>query len=251
MGIFPFGYNILWMVKKFDSLLYSSSLDDQMKALNSHDFPKEKAIIMLRNRNLYPQVIEEISSRKNLIDSGRVKLMVVAHPKTPLHLALDLIPYLMPMELLEVLKSPTAKPAVRKKAEMILMENLRKYPVGLKISMARLAPARAHHIFLKEKSEDVLRAFVKNSYMKEEIILRLLERKDLPQSFINFLYYSTKWGISKRVKLKIALSHSSPIPIVLRIINELNPQELREIKRDPSQPDIVLRRVNIALGKEE
>lgn len=251
MGTVRPGYNIFWMVKELTSLIYSQSKEDHFEALSCPEFSTEHAMVLLRNRSLHPAVIEEIASRKKIVDKGRIKFMIVVHPRTPIHLAMDFVPFLLPMELLEVLRSPSAKPGIKKRAEMLLLENMGKYPLGLRITMARLAPPRAHRLFIKEKHEEVLKAFVKNPYMKEEVILFLLERDDLPTSFLEFLYKSTKWGLSMRVKLKIVLSPSSPIPLVLRILNELGVKELREIEKDSTQPEIVLRRVRLLLGKEE
>ena len=250
MGSRGSGYNIFWMVKNIFSLIHSNSPEDQIEAISSPEFRAEHALVLLRKRNLAPGVIEEISSKREVVDKGRVKLMMVIHPRTPIHLAMDFVGSLLPMELLEVLKSPTAKPPVKKKAELIILENMEKYPLGLRIALARLAPARAHRIFIREKSEEVLKAFMRNPYLKEETVLYLLERKDLPPGFLSFIYKNTKWGLSPRVKLKIVLSPSSPVPLALRIINELGVNELREIKKDPAQPEIILRRVNLLLGKE-
>ncbi len=238
------------MVEDLRSLLLSPSEEKQWEAVNHPDFSEEHALILLKNRSLHPSVIEHISQDRKLIEKGRFKVLLVCHPNIPLHLGLDLISHLLPMELLQVIKSPAAKPQIKKRAEIALKEGMRKYPKGLRISIARQIPPSGHYIMLQERDLDVLKAFLQNPSLTLFSVLRLLERGNFPPDFYNFLYYKTKWGLRPEVKLKIALCKNSPIPLVLRILHELNRQQLLLVEKSPHQPDVILRRVRLLLGKE-
>ncbi len=230
--------------------MLSSSPQKQWEGLKHPDFSEEHAFLLLKNRALDPSIIEHLSKNRELMEKGRFKVLLVSHPNIPLHLGLDLIPHLLPMELLQVTKTPGAKPQIKKRAMMALGEGMRKYPKGLRISLARQLPPQAHFLMFQERDLDVLKAFLQNPSLTLHSVLRLLERGNLPGDFYNFLYYKTRWGLRREVKLKIALARNSPIPLVLRILNELSRQQLREVEKSPGQPDVILRRVRLLLGKE-
>ncbi len=238
------------MVEDLKDLLLSPSPEKQWKAVESPGFSLEDALLLLKNRSLHPSVIEYLAHKREFIDRGRFKVLLVSHPNVPLHLGLDLIPHLLPMELLQVIKNPGTNPQIRKRAELALKDGMRKYPRGLRISMARQLPPSSHFIMMQERDLDVLKSFLQNPSLNISSVLRLLERGDLPGEFYSYLYYKTRWGVRQEVKLKIALAKNSPIPLVLRIINELNRAQLMQIEKSPHQPDVILRRVRLLLGKE-
>ena len=238
------------MVKDLEELLSSPSPEKQWEAVQAPDFSLEDAFFLLKNRALHPSVIEYLARKRELMDRGRFKVLLVSHPNVPLHLGLDLIPHLLPMELLQVIKSPSTNPQIRKRAELALRDGMRKYPKGLRISMARQLPPSSHFVMLQERDLEVLKAFLQNPSLNLSSVLRLLERGDLPGEFYSYLYYKTRWGLRQEVKLKIALAKNSPIPLVLRIINELNRAQLLQLEKSPHQPDVILRRVRLLLGKE-
>ncbi len=235
---------------KLSQYLSSPNRDVQWKVVNNPNFSKEHAFLFLRNRNLHPEIIEELASRKELMKLGGIRFLITVHPRTPLSLALNMVPTLQPMETVRVISDPYAKPAVKQKAEQKLKEELASMPLGLKISIARIAPPRIHPLFFKERDERVLKAFLENPKLKEETVLWFLEEEDLPPFILQHLYSRTRWGLLYRVKFKIAKHPSTPIPVVLRILNELLPEDLEEIVKDPRQPDVVLRRIKALLGRE-
>jgi len=230
--------------------LLSPSPRKQWEGFNHPDFSGEHAFLLLKNRALDPSLLEQLSRDRELMGKGRFKVLLVSHPNVPLHLALDLLPHLLPGELLEVAKNPGAKPQVKKKAVAALAEGMKKYPKGLRISLARRLPPNAHFLMLQEKDMDVLGAFLQNPSLTLASVLRLLDRGNLPPEFYNYLYHRTKWGLRPEVKFKIAISRNSPVPLVLRILGELSKPQLRQIEKSPGQPDVILKRVKLLLGKE-
>ncbi len=230
--------------------LNSPKREEQWGVISNPGFCRDHVLLFLRNRNLHPEIIEELASRKDFVKLGAVKYLIAVHPRTPVSLALHMVSMLQPMEVVRVASDPYAQPAVKQKAEQRLKEEFPKLPLGLKITIARIAPPRLHPIFFEERELRVLKAFLENPRLKEETVLWFLEEEDLPGEILQHLYLRTRWGLLQRVKFKIARHPSTPIPIVLRILNELLPHQLEELEKDENQPDVVLNRIRALLGKE-
>ncbi|MFQ6082992.1 MAG: hypothetical protein ACE5WD_06505 [Candidatus Aminicenantia bacterium] len=203
--------------------------------------------LILRNPYLSTDSILKISQNKKWMKNLWVQAAIVNHPKTPQSLSLELLPNLYPMDLLKVAENLRISPLVRRKAEIILLEKIKKMDLGEKINISRRATYYMLKFISKEKNFKVLKAIAENPRCTEEILIRTVNQPDISQEFLEFLSNNFRWKNRYSLKLSIVKSPSSPILLVLKLLDRLKKKDLIELSQDEKQPDVILKKIKSIL----
>jgi len=213
------------------------------EVLEHPDIKENIIVLLLRNPYISSSTIMKISENKVWMQSLRIQAEIVNNPKTPQSLSLELLPNLHSMDLLKTAKNNRISPFIRRKAEITLLEKMRKMPIGEKVNIARRATIYMLKTIAQDKNLKVLKALAENPVCTEQIICQAVSREDVPQEFFEYLMQHFKWKNRYYVKLLIVKSPCSPIKLVLKLLEDLKKHDLIELSKDEKQPDVILKRI--------
>ncbi len=94
----------------------------QMAAIQSPKITESEVLMVANNRQVEEDILRYIVSRKDWIKNYSIKMALVNNPKTPVALALRLIPSLGPRDLSSLVKSKAVPRALSIAAERRLKE---------------------------------------------------------------------------------------------------------------------------------
>lgn len=199
---------------------------DQIRKLN-FGYVSESELIDIFNQNK---------------DNYRILLNLVKHPKFPEKLSIDVISKLFSIDLLRVIKNKRTRPYVRKKAEIEFVQRYNRFPLGEKLSYMKIAPNSLLNYFIEENDRKVLNVMLKNSYCKEEFVLKFFFRKTPKYNFYEALG-STEWPKRPAIANAIVNDKEAPIKIVLDVIPLLNIGNLKKIYKRESSHQIIKKNI--------
>ncbi len=234
-------------MKKSDSDLMTLIRSRDPKVLDElldHPEIKENTVILLlKNPYISSNTILKISENKKWMANIRVQAEIVNNPKTPQSLSMELLPNLPSIDLLKTAKNTRISPFLRRKAEIILLEKMKKIPIGEKVNITRRATVYMLKTIAQESNLKVLKALAENPRCTEHIICLSINRPYIPQEFFEYLMHHFKWKHRYSIKLSIVKSPCSPINLVLKLLDDLKKNDLIELSKDEKQPDVILRRI--------
>jgi len=175
------------------------SYADDLEASLTEDL----ALALLKQPNLRPEIIARISKNRPLMKSRKLKLALIAHPKTPRHLLLPLLRHLFTFDLMRVALMPTIAPDIKIAAEESLINRLEKLSLGEKLSLARRASGRVAAALLNESDPRVIDAALQNPRLTETAIIKEVTRRKTNQILVEAISNHPKWML--RPEIVVAL----------------------------------------------
>jgi hypothetical protein len=170
---------------------------------------EDLALSLLKQPNLRPEILAKISKNSALMKSRKLKLALVAHPKTPRHLLLPLLRHLFTFDLMRVALMPTIAADIKISAEESLINRLKKLSVGEKLSLARRASGRVAASLLEEPDRLVIDAALQNSRLTETAIIKQLTRRKTNQILVEAICNHPKWKL--RPEIIVALKQENTV----------------------------------------
>lgn len=205
-------------------------------------------LILLRKPWIPHEFFYNLLTRKDLIKFYSVQKEMINHPCCPQEISLNILPGLLPFDLLKVAKNMRVSPFLRRQAETIFLQKWSKIPLGEKISHARRATPFILKNLKSEQNRMVLKAILENPSLTEEILLEFINSPKISIEAITEIFNS-RWKNRYKIKYAIARCSTTPISIVLKIIPELQKRDLLSLLNEPI-PSLVKERI-IELTKEE
>jgi hypothetical protein len=210
-------------------LLHHASAEVLLALLDNPALDETHVCLLLERKDLRGEVLEEVTRRKSLLKSYRVKRALAFHPRTPRLVSLRLLRDLYLMDLVQVAIMPGVSAELKRNAEEQLLARLPQLPLGQKITLARRGPARVAGALLAEGHAQVVAIVLDNPYMTEAQILRALSREKLSTSVIPAIAGHRKWSITYNIRLALVRNPSAPLATILSYLPELTVSDLREL----------------------
>ena len=146
----------------------------------------------------------------------------------PIRLGLEIIPELYPVELVRVISNKRTNPFLIKKCEIEFVVKYRKLALGERISLLKFASESLLYHFVEEKNEKILKAMISNPRCTENLIIRLINRREDRSKLYNILTV-TNWLKQKNISLSVSYDKEAPIRAWEVIIPFLPLKRLKEI----------------------
>lgn len=160
-------------------------------------------------------------------------------PSSPPRVALQALPGLAWRDLAEVAVSAELAPAVRQKAEALLLEGLNAMRLGDLITLSRIGPRRVASRLLLSPDPRVRAAGLHNSRLRDADVCAILESDDAPRGISSEILQVHRWALSYQVRRAIVRSAATPHPISLALIASMNPGDLRDLAGSDEVPPLV------------
>ena len=214
------------------SLVHDGSVE-VLEALLRNPFLQDEHLLILLNRKDLPgQFLEDISQNSKLMDSQRVKLMLVLNPKTPRMVSLKLMKFLYLFDLVKVTLRPAVPAEIKRLAEDQIVHRLDQLPVGQRVSLARRGSGRVAAALLKVGNPQVLEPALDNARLTEADLYKLLQVDELRQHVVQGIAEHPKWSLRYDVRLQLVRHPVSPLGVVLGLLPKVKPQDLKLLLSD-------------------
>jgi len=173
--------------------------------------------------------LELVATSEPWSERPRVLARVVLNPKAPRGLSLRLISQLSWRELADVAATAWVPGAVRLRAESLLRESLRDLRLGDRITLARLATTAVLPLLLVDDDSRVVEAALMNPRLREEDLVTVVRRDDVPRVLLETSVASSRWSASYALRLSLVLQPRTPLPVALLQISSLVAGDLRRV----------------------
>jgi hypothetical protein len=190
---------------------------------------EDLALALLQQRDLSPEIIQQIGKNGGLMKSRKVRLAVAGHPRTARRLSLRLIREFYAADLARFSLLPAIAADLKHAAAELLLTRLPSITLGERISLARRAPAAVAAALLLDKQPRVWQAAFDNSRLTEAAIVRALQRPGASDALVAFLCRHAKWSLRPEIRAALLLNEKTPLAHALAFARTLPPAHLRDI----------------------
>jgi hypothetical protein len=211
------------------ALLRHTDAEVLLALLDNPALEEIQLCMLLEQKNLPGEILEEVARRKPLLKSYRVKKALAFHPRTPRLVTMRLLRDLYLMDLVQITLLPGIPTELKRNAEDQLVSRLPQLPLGQKITLARRGPARLAGALLAEGHAQIVSIVLDNAYLTEAQVLKVLSREKIPPGVVRTISQHRKWSISYNVRLALVRHPLSPLATVLAYLPELTVSDLREL----------------------
>ncbi len=210
-------------------LLHHPAADVLLALLDNPSLDEAQLCLMLERKNLPAEILEEVSRRKPLLKSYRVKRALSFHPRTPRLVSLRLLRELFLMDLVQLTLLPAIPEELKRSAEDQLVSRLPQLPLGQKITLARRGPARVAAAILAEGHAQTTAVVLDNAHLTEAQILKVLSREKLAPRVVLAITQHRKWSTTYNVRLALVRHPASPLAAILPYLPEITVSDLKEL----------------------
>lgn len=194
---------------------------------------------LLHDPKADPRTLNALAEDRRWLAIDAVRASLVLRNVTPLHTALRLTATLRWRDLARVSEDVRVYPAVRARAEQMLLARVVEMALGEKIAFARVATRPLIKRLKQSRDPEVLRALLVNPRLTETEVTAIAGDPGVPPAILSVIARSDRWNGSAAVKLALARNAVCPAVDSLRSLRNLESSELRRIADDPSIPQLV------------
>lgn len=211
--------------------------DEVLSALiDNGEATEEELTVIVRRRDVNVEILRRLAGDKRLLDSHRLRRMLVLNPKLPASAGLRLVSGLFLFDLVTVLITPAIPMEVKTAAENAILQQYQGIPLGQKITLARRAAGgRLLPMLLNDASGEVVRAALNNPFLTENVVSTAVWKTG-HQHVIGIIAESPRWVTRRNVKLALLRNRMLTIGKAVTIVNALTSSELRELSLDSTVP---------------
>ncbi len=181
--------------------------------------------------------------------SREMKLAFVSNPRAPQVLARQFLPHLGWRDLAELPVNARVSPVLRREAEKLLRTRLPELAVGEKVALARRGSRGIVEMLRDDSDALVLRAVAGNPRSTESDFARILERPDVPATFLAWLADQSSWSQRRAVRLALVRHPRTPPSSALHLIPALSRRDIESLERDFAAPRLVRVAAERLLGR--
>src|SRR5579871_677536 len=200
---------------------------------------EDAALSQLRDGDVTPDAIEQLSQNAALMKSRKVRLALAAHPRTPRRIALRLIRELYTFELMRFAMIPAAAADLKRVADEMLLSRLSSITLGERISLARRSSGTVAGALLLDKEASVWQTALENPRVTEISIVKALLREQATRPFVEAICGHSKWSVRREVQIALLRNAHTPPAKAQEFARRLPPGQLRDILHASRLPDAV------------
>jgi len=200
---------------------------------------EDGAIALLQQSELATSVLEQLVRNANLLKSRKVKVALVAHPRTPRHIALPLLRQLYTFDLMQIALTPAVAGDLKRAADGALCNRLTTISSGERLALARRGSGRVAAALLHDKETRVMRTALENARLTEAHIIQAITRAASSPTFIETVCHHPQWSLRREVRIALLRHEKTPMGRALDFARCLPPSQLHEILQNSRLPENV------------
>lgn len=212
---------------------------DRLSSLLSDDSITDLDLRHALRGRLPPSVSVFVMERSRFATRQTVLGAVARSPSTAPRTALQALPGLAWRDLAEVAVAADLAPAVRQKAEALLLEGLNAMRLGDLITLARIGPRLVTSRLILSSDARVRAAGLHNPRLRDGDLCALLESGKTRGETAAQILQVHRWAQSYQVRRAIVWSPATPHSVSLPLISRLNRGDLRELAQSDEVSGLV------------
>jgi hypothetical protein len=197
------------------------------------------ALAQLKDPDLSPDTIEQISRDAAAMNSRKVRSALAAHQHTPRRIALRLIRELYTFELMQFALMPTAAADLKRVAEELLLSRLNSITLGERIALARRSSTAIAGALLLDKEQPVWQPAMENARLTEAAVIKALQRTAATPAFVEAVSHHPKWSVRNEVQIALLRSAHTPMAKAIEFARRIPPRQLRDILHTSRLPETI------------
>lgn len=211
--------------------------DEVLNALlDNEEVTEDELTVIVRRRDVNVEILRRLAGDRRLLDSHRLRRMLVLNPKLPASAGLRLVGGLFLFDLVTVLITPAIPMEIKTAAENAILQQYQGIPLGQKITLARrTAGGRLLPMLLNDASGEVVRAALNNPFLTENVVSTAVWKTG-HQHVVGIIAESPRWATRRNVKLALLRNRMLTVGKAITIVNTLTSSELRELSLDSTVP---------------
>jgi hypothetical protein len=216
--------------------IHSASADVLAAVASDPRLTEDLALALLKRSDLPAEVLDRLSKNSGAMQSRKVKLAVVEHPKTPRHISIPMVRHLFTFDLMQVALTPVVPADIKMATEEALINRLETVSSGEKLSLAHRASGRVAGALLLDPEPRVIHAALENSRLTEASVIKALMRRDAPAAFVEAVCHDSKWSPRREVRVALLRNEKTPLARALEFARSLPAGLVREILQSSRLP---------------
>jgi hypothetical protein len=216
--------------------VHSTSFEIITAAASDPALTEDLALALLKRSDLPAQALAQLSKNGGVMNSRKVKLAAVEHPRTPRHVSIPIVRHLFTFDLMQVALTPVVPADIKMVAEESLINRLERLPQGQRLSLAHRASGRVAAELLHDPEPRVIHAALENSRLTESAVVEGLMRHDAPATLVAAVCQDSKWSARREIRMALLRNESTSLAWALEFARSLPAPLVREILQDSRLP---------------
>jgi hypothetical protein len=201
--------------------------------------PDVPTLLALLRRAVPAAFLEVLAATPPWSQDRRLLGAIARNPRAPRALALRLVPSLFWSDLAEVARNAWIHPAVRSRAEALLLEMLPELRPGERLALAKRATPALLQLLLADADPKVVRAALVNPRLREDDLLLAIRRDTAPRALLEEAAAGYRWREAYAVRLALVLQTRTPLAVALGQLTSLVARDLERVAGTPSLSPLV------------
>lgn len=218
---------------QLEHLLYHRSREVLGALLENPRLGEQHLTILLARKDLSREVVAVIAQNTEWMKSYPLKVAVLKHPRTPRRLALRLLKFIYPFDLLGIALAPGVAPELKRLIEDTLLSQREGMSTGQRLSLARRGSSRIAGGLLTDSDLRVVRAVLDNPALTEPMVASSLVAERSTAGLTDAVLEHRRWSSRRGVKLAMLRSRHLSLARFAAIVPELSLGDLKDLVEDP------------------
>ena len=171
---------------------------------------EDSILALLQRADPAPDLIEKLSKTEVASKSRKVKLAIVAYPKTPRYVSLSVTRHLFTFDLMRVALMPEVPGDLKIAAEEVLIHRLETISAGEKLSLARRASGRVAGQLLLDAELRIIRAALENPRLTEALVTKSLLHHEASAALVQAVCVHCKWSLRREIRIALLRNQHTP-----------------------------------------
>ena len=225
-----------------DSAIYSSSNDALESTISDPSLTEDLALSVLKHSDLPATILEQLS-KKAVATRRKVRFALVAHPKTPRHVSVNLLRQLFTFDLMRLVLTPLVAADLKVAAERALLDRLEKLTSGERLALARRLSGAIASALLLDSDPRICKAALDNNRLTEGLLTKAITTPKASAAFIHSVCDHAKWSLRRDVRAALLRTEKLPLSRALEYAHSFPPTQVREILQNSRLPGGIKARV--------
>lgn len=217
---------------QLENLLYHGSREVQAALLENPRLREQHLTILLARRDLAREIVVVIAQNQQWMKSYPLRVAVLRHPKTPRHLALRLLKFIYPFDLLEIGVAPGVAPDLKRLMEDTLLSQREGMASGQRLSLARRGSSRIAAGLLNDSDGRVIRAALDNPALTEQSVAAALVVDKAAEELPVAVMQHSRWSQRRGVRLALLRNKHLSLARFAALLPEVSLGELTDLVED-------------------
>jgi hypothetical protein len=200
-----------------------------LAALENPNLHESQVCLLLERLDLPVRLLEAIGSNPQWLRSEAVRVRLARHPQTPQRISVALVRQIFLFDLVALSMLPSAPAEIRRLAQETILFKIPQLPLGQKLTLARRGPARVAAALILEGHPRASADALKNSYLTESQILRVLASPTVPERVVTAIAQDPKWSNQKNIRLALARVALAPSAQIENFLTSFTLTELADL----------------------